>query len=116
MINFIQGLQVFGPRDGSRARPDGKTLKWRTLAVNPTFGGGDVDPIPFFIQWAPDSVHPSQDAPGGCRLAAFEFGHPDPEGLRKTLQKLGIDATVSTHTVARLTVRLDAPRGVVTIA
>jgi hypothetical protein len=106
-----QQMQIFGPRDGSRARPDGKTLKWRSLAVNTTFGGGDVDPVPFFIQWSADSLHPSQDSPAGCRLAALEFGHPDPVGLSATLQKLGIDAAVSEHKAVKLTASLETPKG-----
>lgn len=28
------GYQLVGPRDGSRARPDGKMLKWKTLACS----------------------------------------------------------------------------------
>ena len=111
-----QGLQIFGPRDGSRARPDGKTLKWRTLAAATTFGGGDVDPIPFFIQWSADSLHPSQDSPPGCRLAALEFGHPDADALRTQLRQLGIDAVVRAHKTVRLVSTLDTPKGRTVIA
>lgn len=105
------GLQPIGPRDGSRARPDGTVLRWRTLGVSTPFGGGEIDPIPFFIEWARDSVHPSQDSPAGCTLASFEFGHPDPDGVRRTLQQLGIDATVTRSATARLAVVLKTPRG-----
>ena len=54
------GIDVMGPRDGSRARPDGRVLKWTTLGFASKFGGG-VDPRPFFIQWAADSPLPSAD-------------------------------------------------------
>ena len=27
--------------------------------------------MPFFIQWGKDAVHPSVDAPKGCRLEKF---------------------------------------------
>jgi hypothetical protein len=49
------GYQIFGPQDGSRARPDGKILKWKTLGVPNRFGLQGVEPIPFFIEWAADS-------------------------------------------------------------
>jgi hypothetical protein len=109
------GLTVFGPRDGSRARPDGRVLEWRTLGVSTTLGGGDVDPIPFFIQWTPGPVHPSQDSPKGCDLSAFEFGHADPDALMKTLRQLGIEATVSHSPAVRLTAVLKTPKGRVVI-
>src|SRR5206468_5457227 len=43
------GQQIFGPRDGSRARPDGTLLKWKSLGVLNKLGQPDVEPIPFFI-------------------------------------------------------------------
>jgi hypothetical protein len=110
-----KGLTIIGPRDGSRARPDGRVLEWRTLGVSATLGGGDVDPIPFFIQWTPGSVHPSQDSPKGCDLSAFEFGHADPDALLKALRQLGIEATVTQSTAARLTAILKTPKGRVVI-
>ena len=58
-----RGHQIFGPRDGSRARPDGPLLKWKTLGVLNKLGLQGVEPIPFFIEWAADSAHPSQDSP-----------------------------------------------------
>src|SRR5688500_18572338 len=65
------GHQVFGPSDGARKKPDGGVLKWRTLGIPSALSNGDVDPIPFFIQWSADSVHPSQDSSKGCTLASF---------------------------------------------
>src|SRR5262245_58496627 len=49
------GRDVFGPNDGSRARPDGRMLTWRTLGISNKLAIGVVDPIPFFIQWAADT-------------------------------------------------------------
>jgi hypothetical protein len=110
------GHQVFGPRDGSRKRPDGGVLKWRTLGIASALSEGDVDPIPFFIQWSADSVHPSQDSSRGCTLASFEFGHPNPENLRSTFQALSIDATILAARTANLTAILKTPRGEVTLS
>lgn len=109
------GYKVFGPRDGSRARPDGVTLHWRTLGVLAGLAGPEVDPTPFFIQWAADSKHPSSDSPPGCRLAALELRHADPAKLKSALLNLGIDATVKPSKTAGLRATLETPKGHVVI-
>jgi hypothetical protein len=110
------GHQLFGPRDGSRARPDGKMLRWKSLGVMNQLGGAGVEPIPFFIQWAADSPHPSQDSPGGCELRSFEIAHPDPAGLAAALRKLGISAKTRQGATAALTAVLSTPRGTVELS
>lgn len=103
--------QAATPQDGSRARPDGRVLKWRTLVVQTDSAPPDVDPIPFFIEWAAGSVHPSEDSPKGCNLAAFEFEHPDPKRLGSALAALGIDAAVRQGADVKLLATLETPRG-----
>jgi len=105
------GHQIFGPRDGSRARPDGRVLHWKTLGVVNKFGLEDVEPIPFFIQWASDSLHPSEDSPKGCELQSFEIGHPEPANVTATLRGLGIQATVKRSAKVTLTAALKTPKG-----
>jgi hypothetical protein len=112
----VAGLEVFGPRDGSRVRPDGVTLKWRSAGVRAGLAEADVDPVPFFIQWAPGSVHPSEDAPKGCRLLAVEAVHPDRERLRVVLGQLGIDADVPQAPHGAVKATLETPRGRVVIS
>src|SRR5262245_51161548 len=90
----LAGLNVFGPRDGSRARPDGRMLKWKTLDVQNRMGSVRISPIPFFIQWAVDSLHPSEDSPKGLELRSFEMEHPDADNVLKTLRSIGIEAQV----------------------
>ena len=103
---------MFGPADGSRARPDGKTLKWRSLGVERQAGPGDIDPVPFFIQWSADSVHPAADSPGGGELIALEFRHAAPDDLKSLLRKIGIDAgTVTPSNATAITATLQTPKG-----
>ena len=109
------GLQLFGPRDGSRARPDGKLLRWKTLGVQTDFGTQGVEPIPFSIEWAGDSPHPSQDSPRGCELRSFEMEHPEPAGVIGVLKKLGIEAKVKSAKEARLRATLKTPKGEVVL-
>jgi hypothetical protein len=107
---------VFGPRDGSRVRPDGVTLRWRSAGIRGGLVEGDVDVMPFFIQWSADSVHPSEDAPHGCRLVAFGIQHPRPAKVKDTLRRLGIEADPSTVPQATLKATIDTPRGRVVLS
>lgn len=110
------GVESFGPQAGSRARPDGKVLKWKTLGVKSGLAAGVVDPIPFFIEWAADSIHPSQDSPAGCELLAFEVEHPNPPEVRNVFEKIGIEANVKPGDQARLAATLRSPKGIVELS
>ena len=103
------------PRPGSRARPDGRVLKWTTVAVNSKFAAGGVDPIPFFIQWAQESAHPSGDSPAGCALTSLEFEHPNADDLSDALGRLEISATVRQAQAVTIVATLNTPKGVVVI-
>ena len=106
-----RGYAATAPRDGSRARPDGRVLTWRTLAVDTDLARADIDPIPFFIEWAAGSAHPSTDSPTGCRLTAFELEHPDAKRLEAVLAALEIDAGVRLAPDVKLVATLDTPKG-----
>ncbi len=107
------GLSPIGPRDGSRARPDGRLLKWSSLDV---VNNERVTLIPFFIQWAADSLHPSQDSPGGCELQSLGMEHPNPAGVTDTLRKLDIEAQIKRANEARLRAILKTPKGKVELS
>ena len=104
-------LEVSGPRDGSRRLPSGATLRWQTLAVRSDLGTGVVQPVPFFIQWAPGSSHPSSDSPRGCVLEALEFEHPDPVRLNLMFEAFGLDADVSSRSDVRIIAGMNTPKG-----
>jgi len=103
-------------RDGSRIRPDGKRLAWRTLDIANDVGRNGVEPIPFFIQWSRSSLHPSQDSPAGCELRAFEIHHPDPASIVSLLKAVGVQAVVKRATTARLRARVATPKGIVELS
>jgi hypothetical protein len=105
------GFSVFGPRDGSRTRPDGSTLRWRSAAVQSDFRTATVDPVPFFIQWAEGSAHPSGDSPTGCSLVRLELRHPDAERLQRTLATFGIQAAVERADAAGMRAVMTTPKG-----
>jgi len=67
-----KGIACVGPFPGSRARPNGELLRWRLLVLEDEKEGI----LPFYIEWAADSAHPADDAPGACLLLSLHrIGH-----------------------------------------
>ncbi len=101
------GFKFEGPTPGSRKRPDGRTLEWSSLAL-----ADDLDGLlPFFIQWGPNTLHPSEDSPQGCTLRSLQLIAPDPERLGRALRALNIKADIKKGQQARLAVTLSTRRG-----
>ena len=105
--------------DGNRYRPDGVELKWRQVGVN----GLISDPqLPFFVQWADQTVHPSVGAHTEVTIEGLQIAG-DPERVREWLDlppnevSTVIDFTfVSPHgTPGLMAVTFDTPAGKVTI-
>ena len=111
-----RGQRVTGPLDGARIRPDGGKLVWRTLSLEEAFEQDGADPIPFFIQWSPESSHPSQDSPQGCDVIGFAIEHPKADAVRALLAQAGIDADVRQAKSCRLIATLDTPKGRVVLS
>jgi hypothetical protein len=101
------GVAIVGPTPGSRVRPDGRVLSWKTLSLADDRHGL----LPFFIEWSPHSVHPSVDAPGGCHIEHFAAVDPNPSDLSKAFKRIGIDALVEHGERSQLQVRIVGPKG-----
>jgi Glyoxalase-like domain len=101
------GIVFDGPRAGSRARPDGRVLKWKTINLADDRQGT----LPFFIEWDVDSPHPSMDTPEGCRLQRFEIADPDPQSLREICKHLELDVTVEQGSRGQIKAIITGPRG-----
>ena len=101
------GISFDGPRPGSRQRPDGKLLHWKTLNLKDDQGGL----LPFFIEWSTDSLHPSADAPKGCTLAHFGAVCPKPDDLRNTAALLHLDMPVLRGDKTELQAVIIGPKG-----
>src|SRR6267143_1285661 len=96
-----------GPDDGSRKRPDGRVLNWKTINLADDRHGI----LPFFIEWSGDSVHPSNDAPKGCHLDYFTVMGLDPAELSRVFQRIGVDAAVERSDRDRLRAHIPGPKG-----
>jgi hypothetical protein len=101
------GIAFLGPWPGSRQRPDGKLLQWKSLNLKDDQGGL----LPFFIEWSADSIHPSADAPKGCRLARFGAVTPHPAALNRIIDQLQLDILVSQGNEAALQTTIVGPKG-----
>ena len=101
------GFAIEGPKDGSRTRPDGKTLRWKSFSLKDDRGGL----LPFFIEWSSESVHPASDAPSGCTLAHFFLQSPTWQELAKACQSLGLDIAVERDERSQLRARIATPKG-----
>ena len=101
------GLSEVSP--GSRARPDGTRLEWKTFEIEkPAIAG-----LPFFIRWGDGTTHPSQDSPGGCRLERLRAVTPDVDGLRRVFSAIALDVTAEKGAKAGLDLVLRCPKGTV---
>jgi hypothetical protein len=76
--------------EGSRRRPDGQVLRWRTQDVNT---GPERSAIPFVIEWdVPEGLHPGEAAAehpsGATALRRVVVGARNPARVREQLQLL----------------------------
>ncbi|HEY8811053.1 MAG TPA: VOC family protein [Candidatus Dormibacteraeota bacterium] len=92
------GVATEGPLPGSRLRPDGVLLEWRTLRV----GGGLEPAIPFFIEWKIEAdqhpgASPVEHPAGAVLLRGVRLASPRPEALADRLRVVldeGVDYQV----------------------
>jgi hypothetical protein len=117
------GIATPEPHDGARKRPDGVTLRWRTLALAPR---DEASVLPFLIEWdvAPEQ-HPAATPvthPSGARgIRRLRLGDPHPQAAAERLRQLLGDeiAAVTTVETAKtagvLAVELETPGGTVAI-
>jgi hypothetical protein len=101
------GIAFKDPQPGSRQRPDGKLLHWKSLTLVDDHDGL----LPFFIEWSADSLHPSADAPKGCRLEHFGAVTPEPVGLSRLSAVLQIDLPISRGEKSGLQAIVSGPQG-----
>ncbi len=104
------GVAFKDPQPGSRQRPDGKVLHWKSLTLIDDHDGL----LPFFIEWSADSLHPSADAPKGCRLVHFGAVAPQPDDLAKLVTLLQIDLPISRGDQPALQATIAGPKGELT--
>lgn len=105
------GVDYVGPVPGSRQRPDGSVLNWKSLALKEDEHGI----VPFFIEWSATSAHPSLDSPKGCEIDGLQITTPNPAQLSALSKTLDLDAAIGQSKALRLTAILHGPAGSLTL-
>jgi hypothetical protein len=101
------GLAFEGPTPGSRKRPDGRLVQWKTLHLKDDFGGL----LPFFIEWSGGTVHPSADAPAGCKITRFSYAGPDYDGVGRIIDQMGLDVIAEPSEKSQIRATFAGPKG-----
>jgi hypothetical protein len=107
------GIAFNGPTAGSRKRPDGRVLNWKTVELKDDASGT----LPFFIEWGADSTHPSEDSPAGLRLTALACNDTNQlvwychAGRKAPLEVPPSESTAGAQPSARRGPLADAPPG-----
>ncbi len=96
-----------GPNPGSRKRPDGRLLQWKTLNLKDDRDGL----LPFFIEWSADTVHPSADAPSGCKIDRFSLHTPNVPEITHLCTQLALDVPIEPSDKPQLRTRISGPDG-----
>ena len=104
------GFALSGPVPGSRRRPDGQLLKWRTAQL----GEPGIPLAPFFIEWSAETPHPSTTSPPGCELVGIELADRAPKQLDQLLRAAGVATRPKPARERRMVLILSCPRGRVT--
>lgn len=101
------GLRPGVPSPGSRMRPDGRLLRWRT--IDPF--GMESALLPFAIEWDSGSLHPASDAPRGCSLTDFRIVSPHAGAIQDAVQRAGVPVPVERGGADAIQVALACPAG-----
>ena len=106
------GIAAMGPTPGSRKRPDGRVLNWKSLGLADDHQGL----LPFFIEWsAARSIHRltlRRDAISSALLLRIE----DPEKLSQIFRLIGIDLPVERGDKPQLRARITGPKGALDVS
>lgn len=105
------GIKTIGPQSGSRERPDGKMLRWQVLGIEQT-----TPLVPFLIQWAPGTPHPSLDSPPLGKARSLSFETPQPDELRRILNGVGVQPDIRKSNLSRIVLVVQTPRGEIEIS
>lgn len=105
------GFAIVGPTPGSRQKPDGGMLEWRTGGAQ----GPGLSLAPFLIEWSARSPHPSTTSPSGCTLDNVIVRESDPTSLQKFFTAVGY-AGLASNGERGMVVNLTCPKGKVSFA
>lgn len=102
-----KGVPLGEVKSGSQRRPDGVQLSWQFTDPWAPVADGVV---PFFVDWG-NSPHPAGAAAKGATLVSLRAEHPDAQGVRGMLLRLGNDLPVKRGPSPALIAVIEGRRG-----
>jgi len=106
------GIACTGPTEGSRTRPDGQVLGWKTVNLQDNRRGL----LPFFIEWSANSPHPSSSGANVCTLDSFLLACPDHPQWQPLLATLALDTSLRSARSPQLQAIITGPQGPLPLA
>lgn len=113
MSAHIQQTEALGMetriKNGSRMKPDGKLLKWRSALPNPPLeidGQEFTGLIPFAIEWQ-SAQHPANSTPGELKLDSLQLIHPCLNLLSKLIGSLALPCSAEEGDMAGIKARIE---------
>jgi len=104
--------QLAEVEQGQRTTADNTLIKWQLSQPLPT---PEVELLPFFIAWDKEEKHPTTFLNKGCLLKTFYATHPQPQSMRETLKKIGIDLEIKPSDTIGIHATIEGPKGMITI-
>jgi len=101
------GFITTANRPGSRAKPDGSLLKWKTFRVE------GQDEFPFFIQWSDSTIHPSLSSPSGCTFKSLQVTTHDRISWSQLNEHLELGIKIAEGKNPLIELTLATPKGLV---
>ena len=95
---------------GSRTKPDGQTLRWKTFDP----WGLENRLLPFAIEWGEGTAHPSTTSPAGCTLVDLAMESVAADSTRAIFARAGYPLNIKAGSKDRLILTIDCPKGRVT--
>ena len=105
-------IEMIGPVLGSRKKPNGAMLSWKTINLI----GHDNTIVPFIIEWGRKSIHPSKDSPKGASLLKLQLGHPSPSEINPYLEAMGLSIRAVKKRKPKITATIQSSRGKVLLS
>lgn len=101
------GLELGELKSGSRQKPDGTVLSWRSTDpyAMPLEGA-----VPFLIAWGL-TPHPAGGSPKAGKLAGLRLEHPRPGAVQEALDALDVEMRVRTGPRMALIATIETDRG-----
>lgn len=103
-------LSTDGIQDGSRTTPNGSQLSWQILMINEPA----ITMNPFFIDWSPNSEHPSKSENISCELNALHLKSPFSTTIKQILKECSTDISlfkIEEGAETILSLSLSSPKG-----